>query len=96
MIAQLLIHSILPKINAEILIVIPLNKINSKIYVEDLLTLSNDNITLKNKMVFTAVLIFLVAIIAYLIQQYYFESYRDSLTPVDFLILLPSKTLVSI
>jgi hypothetical protein len=49
------------------------------------LTLSNDNITLKNKIVFAAVLIFLVAVVAFLIQQYYFQSYRDSLTPVDLL-----------
>lgn len=54
---------------------------------KSLLALSNDNITLKNKIVFTAVLIFLVSAIAYLIQQHYFESYRGSLTPVDFLIL---------
>jgi hypothetical protein len=54
---------------------------------KSLLTLSNDNITLKNKIVFTAILIFLVAVVAFLIQQHYFESYRGSLTPVDFLIL---------
>lgn len=36
---------------------------------------------------FTAVLIFLVVVIAYLIQQqHYFQSYRDSLTPVDLLV----------
>lgn len=54
---------------------------------KSLLTLSNDNITLKNKIAFAAVLIFLVAVITYLIQQHYFQSYRDSLTPVDSLIL---------
>jgi hypothetical protein len=83
---RLLTPIVLPKINAEIFIVIPLNIIGS-IYVKKL-TLSNDNITLKNKIVFTAVLIFLIAVIAYLIQQHYFESYRDSLTKVDFLTLL--------
>ena len=50
-----------------------------------LMALSNDNITLKNKIVFVAVLIFLVTLIAYFIQQHYFQSYRDSLTPVDLL-----------
>jgi hypothetical protein len=54
---------------------------------KSLLTLSNDNITLKNKIAFAAVLIFLVAVITYLIQQHYFQSYRDSLMPVDSLIL---------
>lgn len=50
-----------------------------------LMALSNDNITLKNKIVFVAVLIFLVTVIAYFIQQHYFQSYRDRLTPVDLL-----------
>jgi hypothetical protein len=54
---------------------------------KSLLALSNHNVTLKNKIVFAAVLIFLVALIAYIIQQHYIQSYRDSLTPVDFLIL---------
>jgi len=48
--------------------------------------LSNDNIPLKNKIVFTAILIFLVAVITYLIQQHYFQSYRDSITPVALLV----------
>ena len=55
---------------------------------KSLLALSNHNINLKNKIVFAAVLIFLVALIAYIIQQHYLQSYRDSLTPVDFLTLL--------
>jgi hypothetical protein len=76
----------LPKINAEISIVMPLNGIGLKICVKSLLTLSNGSITLKNKIVFTAILIFLVAIITYLIQQHYFQSYRDTLTPADLLI----------
>ena len=54
---------------------------------EGILTLSNDNLTIKNKIVFTAVLIFLVAVIAYLMQQYFFQSYRNSLTPVDLLVI---------
>lgn len=49
------------------------------------MTLSNDNITLKNKIVFTAILIFLVAVIAYLIQQHYYNSFREGLMPVDLL-----------
>jgi hypothetical protein len=49
------------------------------------MTLSNDNITLKNKIVFTAILIFLVAVIAYLIQQHYYKSFREGLMPVDLL-----------
>jgi hypothetical protein len=58
---------------------------------KNLLTLSNDNITIKNKIVFAAVLIFIVAVIAYLIQQHYFQSYRDSLTPVDLLVSTSPK-----
>jgi hypothetical protein len=50
---------------------------------ESLLTLSNDSITLRNKIVFAAILIFLVTLIVYLIQQHYSVSYRDSLKPVD-------------
>jgi hypothetical protein len=58
---------------------------------EGILTLSNDNLTIKNKIVFTAVLIFLVTVIAYLMQQYFFQSYRNSLTPVDLLVSTSSK-----
>lgn len=93
MTARLIAHATLPKINAEISIVMPLNGIGLKICAKSLLTLSNDNITLKNKIAFTAVIIFLVAIIAYLIQQHYFQSYRDSLTPVDYLILFTKPDL---
>lgn len=50
---------------------------------KSLMTLSNDNITLKNKIVFTTILIIIVTVIAYLIQQHSFQSSRDSLTPVD-------------
>lgn len=59
---------------------------------ESILTLSNNNLTLKNKIVFAAVLIFLVALVAFLIQQNYFQSYRDSLTPADLLVSLSKFT----
>jgi len=49
------------------------------------MTLSNDNITLKNKIVFTAILVFLFTVIAYLIQQHYYNSFREGLMPVDLL-----------
>jgi hypothetical protein len=77
----------LPKNNAEIVAAKPLNDFCLKYICYSFLTLSNDKITLKNKIVFAAILIFLVAAIAYFIQQHYFQSYRDSLTPVDFSIL---------
>jgi hypothetical protein len=50
------------------------------------MTLSNDNITLKNRIVFAAAIILLIAIIAYFIQQHYFNSVREGLMPVDFLL----------
>jgi hypothetical protein len=49
------------------------------------MTLSNDNITLKSKIVFTAILVFLVTVIAYLIQQHYYNSFREGLMPADLL-----------
>lgn len=58
---------------------------------ESLLALSNDSIALRNKIVFAAVLIFLVTLIVYLIQQHYSMSYRDSLTPVDLLVSTSDK-----
>jgi hypothetical protein len=58
---------------------------------ESLLTLSNDSITLRNKIVFAAILIFLVTLILYLIQRHYSVSYRDSLTPVDLLVSTSAK-----
>jgi hypothetical protein len=49
------------------------------------MTLSNDNITLKSKIVFTAILVFLVTVIAYLIQQHYYNSFQEGLMPADLL-----------
>jgi hypothetical protein len=57
----------------------------SSFVANDKIRLGNDNITLKNKIVFTAILIFLVAVIAYLIQQHYYNSFREGLMPVDLL-----------
>jgi hypothetical protein len=42
-------------------------------------------------MIFAAVLIFLVTVIAYFIQQHYFQLQRDSLTQVNLLVFTGPK-----
>ncbi|MPZ08416.1 MAG: hypothetical protein GEU26_18710 [Nitrososphaeraceae archaeon] len=50
------------------------------------MTLSNDNITLEKRITFAAVLILLVAVTAYFIQQHYYDSIRGGMIPVEFLV----------
>ena len=47
---------------------------------------TKDSITLRDKAIFTGIIIILIVIIAILINQYYYNSIRDNLTPTDFLI----------
>lgn len=48
------------------------------------MTLSEDGITLRDKAIFTGIIIILIVAIAILINQHYYESFRNTMIPVDF------------
>jgi cell division protein FtsL len=49
---------------------------------------TKDSITLRDKAIFTGIIIILIVIIAILINQYYYNSLRDNLMSTDFFIAL--------
>lgn len=48
---------------------------------------TKDNITLRDKAIFTGIIIILIVITTIFINQYYYNSIRDTLMPADFLIV---------
>ena len=48
---------------------------------------TKDSITLKEKAIFTAIVIILIVIIAILINTHYYNSIRDNLMSIDFMVV---------